>query len=396
MTWFRASSVCVVSAILLVFSGATQAQDGGTPPSNSAPTAPPEGSSNRGAVGVASVSVPPLISGRVQLEDGTAPPEPARLERACFGTVRPEGYTNAKGRFTIQLGQTAGVLPDASVDGSEGFRGRVAEDGFESTGRVNLTADLSSCEIRASLVGYISGSVPLSRHGDIGGSSIGTIVLRRHGNVEGTTVSATGLGAPAGARKAFDKGVKATRKDKWAEARKQFEKAIALHPGWADAWFEMGLAREHLQELERARSCYQRALESDRRFVKPYLQLAALEAQAKSWEKVTAIAAAVFKLDPYNFPSIYYLDAVAQYNLRRLDAAEKSAREAVKLDAANSFPGAHHILGAILAAKGDLEGAAVALRTFLKIAPRAADAPQAQKRLAEVERLAAARQNVAR
>src|SRR4051812_22169519 len=60
-------------------------------------------------------TTPIFISGRVMLEDGSAPTESAVIERVCSGVAHSEGYTDSKGYFSIQLGaQNNGVMHDAS------------------------------------------------------------------------------------------------------------------------------------------------------------------------------------------------------------------------------------------------------------------------------------------
>src|SRR5687767_4516902 len=58
---------------------------------------------------------PIFLSGKVMLEDGTPPPESVTIEMVCNGQVRPQAYTDSKGRFSFQVGQTGNVLMDASV-----------------------------------------------------------------------------------------------------------------------------------------------------------------------------------------------------------------------------------------------------------------------------------------
>src|SRR5262249_6131902 len=58
---------------------------------------------------------PIFLSGKVILDDGTPPPEPVTIERVCNGTPHAEAYTDSKGRFSFQLGQSQGVLQDASM-----------------------------------------------------------------------------------------------------------------------------------------------------------------------------------------------------------------------------------------------------------------------------------------
>src|ERR1035438_6519575 len=56
------------------------------------------------------------IAGRVMLDDGTPLSEPVTIERVCNGAPRVQGYTDQKGRFSFQIGQKAGVTPDASEE----------------------------------------------------------------------------------------------------------------------------------------------------------------------------------------------------------------------------------------------------------------------------------------
>ena len=91
-------------------------------------------------------------------------------------------------------------------------------------------------------------------------------------------------------------------------------------------------------QTEQARNSYAQALEADAKFIKPYLQLALISARENKWQEVADTTDRAIKLDPYDFPQAYFYNSVANYNLGKLDAAEKSAREAQKLDTAHRFP----------------------------------------------------------
>src|SRR5579859_4765596 len=75
---------------------------------------------------------PIFLSGKVMLDDGTPPSEPVTIERVCNGNPRAEAYTDSKGRFSFQLGQTQGVMQDASMSSAED--GRFGGGGFGNTG----------------------------------------------------------------------------------------------------------------------------------------------------------------------------------------------------------------------------------------------------------------------
>jgi tetratricopeptide (TPR) repeat protein len=95
------------------------------------------------------------------------------------------------------------------------------------------------------------------------------------------------------------------------------------------------------------------------------------------------------RLDPVDYPEAWFGDAVAHYYLAEYQVAEKSAREAVRLDPHGRNPRAGYVLGMILAQKGDHEGAAAELRRYLKAAPQAADAQLVKTQLAVIENSAA-------
>jgi tetratricopeptide (TPR) repeat protein len=78
------------------------------------------------------------------------------------------------------------------------------------------------------------------------------------------------------------------------------------------------------------------------------------------------------------------MNALANYYLKNLDAAEKSAREAERLDAQGRFPKSWQLLAAILSSRGANPEAAEQLRQYLKLAPQAPDAAAARAKLAQL------------
>src|SRR5262249_49151037 len=157
---------------------------------------------------------------------------------------RAEGYTDSKGHFSFQLGQSQGVMQDASMSGTDrgipGFGGgssAARNPGLSPSGGGFSERDLMGCDIRASLAGYRSDTVSLAGRRMFDNPDLGTIVLHRLGNVEGTTISASSLNAPKDAKKAYDKGMDFIKKKKSADAEKEFQKAVDAYPRYAVAWF---------------------------------------------------------------------------------------------------------------------------------------------------------------
>jgi tetratricopeptide (TPR) repeat protein len=338
---------------------------------------------------------PIMVSGKVLMEDGTPPPELVTIERVCNGQPRPEGYTDSKGRFSITLGQNQHVMHDASVGGADPLGGGFGGMGGGARGMGGMGGpggrgiserDLMGCEIRAVLAGYRSEAVMLTGRRVMDNPDVGTIILRRLGNVEGFTYSATTMMAPKDAKKAFEKGMDRMKKKKADEAQKEFEKAVELYPKYAVAWYELGAIHRSQNRIEDARKAFEQSLAADNKFVKPYLDMALIAAGESKWQDVADTTDRLIRLNPVDFPQAFFYNSVANYNLQKFEAAEKSAAEAVKLDTNHRMPKAEHLLGVLKAMRNDLPAAAEHMRGYLKYAPQASDAGNVQKQLADIER----------
>lgn len=339
---------------------------------------------------------PIYISGRVMMDDGVPPPDFVTMYLVCNGQPRPQGYTDSKGRFSISLGDNNAMTPDASVGntGNDPFGGGGSDRGFPGMGpgRGGMTErELMNCELRAELPGYRSDIISLAGRRVMDNPEVGTIILHRLANVEGFTFSMTTAMAPKEAKKAYEKGLDRSKKKKFGEAQTELEKAVNLYPKYAVAWYELGRAYGAQKQDEKARDAFLKSADADPKFVSPQLELLQFAVNERDWEKIEKQAGIVIKLNPYISPQVWFFHSVASYNLKNLDAAEKSAREAAKLDTAHRNPKIHHLLGVILADKGEYTGALDQMRTYLASAPNAPDAANVKTMVAELEKLSSAK-----
>jgi Flp pilus assembly protein TadD len=212
------------------------------------------------------------------------------------------------------------------------------------------------------------------------------IVLKPLGDPEGSTVSVTALRAPKEAAKFYDKGLEAMGNGKLAAAQKQFERATALYPEYAQAWSQLGEVLEQQAKPDEAAEACGRALQADPKYIRPYLQLIRMAVAGKKMADAAAIGARAVQLDPVEYPGIYYFDAVANYELQHMDVAERSARRAIELDQAHDYPAAEALLGKVLAGRGDARGAIEHFTKYVQMAPKADDVPAIRQRMAELER----------
>jgi len=337
------------------------------------------------------------------IDDGTPLPEAVTIQRVCNGAAHAEGYTDSKGFFGLELGNRNLAVQDASEFGGGGFGGGPGGGGFgggmgqssqqSSAGGMGSSGSFSdrrfmNCELQAKLAGYRSQVINLGNRRSMDDPNVGTILLHRVGAAEGNTVSAVSLAAPKDARKAYDRGMEALKKQKPEEARKDFAKAVELYPKFAAAWNELGKLQAP-NDVESARKSFGAAVEADPKFTAPYMQLAVLGLHEKNWQDVAELTDRVMKLDPFDYPQAFFYNAVANYNLKRMEAAEQSAVQAEKLDTRHVLPQVNQLLGMLAAMRKDFTAAAAQFRNYLKIAPDGPEAATVRSQLVEVEKIVA-------
>ena len=303
------------------------------------------------------------ILGRVLLNDGGEARPGILVQRVCGTSVMAEARTASDGRFVLARSANKSLDPEAS-----------AQDGAAGT---------LGCEIRASLSGYMTASVPAGN----GRSDGGEVLILLHGmtGLQDMTVSATNLLAPKDARKAYEKGLDAERRHSPDQAQQAFLNAVKIYPRYAAAWLELGKVYEQRDHRAEARDAYTRSAAADAAYLFPYEQLYRLDLRESRWQEAADTSTKVLRLDPYEFPQAYYANALANLQLNRLDEAERSARETVKLEGAQAEPRGNYVLGVVLWRKGDLSGAEEKIQAFLSTSTAGVDQANAQRALAAIQ-----------
>jgi Tfp pilus assembly protein PilF len=317
------------------------------------------------------------LSGSVRLGDGSIPPASVVIERVCGNLIRPEAYTDSKGNFSFMVGgQNPPVFEDASIQGTP------------RPGQQNGVdpRTLSGCQLRANLAGFISDSVNIGFRQSLDDPEVGIIHIHRLENVEGYSYSLTTALAPKDAQKAYAKGQDDIKKTKWADAEKDLSKAVEVYPKFAVAWYDLGRVYQQEKKLDDANRAHLEAIKNDPKFISPYGNLATIAAAQQKWPDVDQYTSQMLKLNPYVAPDFYFYSAIANFNLHKNDIAEQRAREAVKLDTQHRIPRINHLLGIILAQKGDYPPAAENMKLYLQYSPNANDAEEVKQQLAEIEK----------
>jgi len=347
-------------------------------------------------------SFPIYIAGKVVTNDGSELPQNVTIVRVCSNVKRTLGFVDSKGHFSFRVnngGPSLGVIGDASESGrndssGSGAFGNDPFGGGSSRSGASAQNPLLGCELEVYAPGFRSPTIDLSSRRAMDNSDLGTVVIHRIAGIEGTSVSATSYTAPKEAQKAFQKGEQFMQKAKPELALKEFEKATSLYPKYAAAWLDLGRAQTHLKDDAAAGDAFRKAIDADPKLVDSWGELGMVQLRQKNWAEASQNLDRALHLNPVEFPHLWFFDAVANFNAHNYEAAEKSAREARRVDPNHANPRSDQILGLILYQKKDLPGAVDALRSYLKYAKEAPDAAQVQSQIGELESALAANQSV--
>jgi|SRR5579875_2073398 len=368
---------------------------GGATGSSGAPGSPTRGTTGTtpglgtgtGAIGTNPRTI--FLSGKVMLDDGTPPNPNIRIERVCGGIPRLETHTDNKGHFSFQVGQNLSVDTDAAdPSGTSQNNGQWSSSSNSNSGLNggnNRMDPLWNCELRAAYPGYRSDVVDLATRHSLDDPDLGTIVLHHLGNVQGSTISMTTALAPKHAQKDYEKGLQLAQKGDWENAEKRLTAATTAYPKYAIAWAALGQVEAMQNRNEEAAKAYQAAIAADSKYVTPYDALAALAVRQAKWQDALDYSKQAIDLNPVEFPRAFWSNALANYQLKKPDAAEKSVRSLLKIDTVHQFPQAENLLAHLLAQKGNYPEAAEHLRTYLALVPNAKDAATVREDLAKLE-----------
>ena len=246
------------------------------------------------------------------------------------------------------------------------------------------------CSLQPVLPGFTSNSVELAQKlTSFGTSDVGTMVLHRSAQVQGLTISVTTAQAPAKAKKEFDKGRELEQKGKWDAAIESFRRATEEYPNYAIAWLEMGRVQAQKNDIAAARESFRRASAADSKFVTPYHELARLAEMQQQWQEMVNESDQLLNLNAVDFPQDWLSNAVGNFHLQNIDAAEKSSRRGLEVDTRHQAPRLEYVLALILAQKQDYKAALEHIHNYLRLAPRAPDVETAKQQADAIEQLAA-------
>ncbi|BDC49743.1 hypothetical protein F183_A20590 [Bryobacterales bacterium F-183] len=279
------------------------------------------------------------------------------------GEIQIEGYGPASMRGLVSSGcSSAPVYTDA--------KGR-----FALTGTISNQGG-ATCTVTLHVPGCESREIQLTR--PAGGVGLGTVVLKplrgAAAGKAGGTISYLSLLAPPEVQKLRAEARKEAEKKNAKGARGKLEKAVAQYERDPEAWYELGLARKELGDEGEALAAFRKAVELDKQFALPWVQIQLLAMRHEKWDEVIEAGDKALALNPTGLAEAWLYQSMAQLKKGVPNEAEKSARAAIEAAGKAGLPKAHHLLGIALGVQGRNAEAVAEMRRYLELAPKAPDA----------------------
>ncbi len=332
-----------------------------------------------------------FLSGDVRLEDGSAPPDSVQINRVCNGRATLEARTDTTGHFAFSVNAAGNSNATADAGQVAADKSEITRPFGNATQYTNpITSALRGCEVQAILSGFRSESARISLRDTTDDGRLGTIILHPLSRSGALTISATTAAAPAAAKKAYDTSMQSIAKEKWDVAETELTKAVTIYPKFAIAWYQLGQVRQKRNAEAGAIQAWNEARKQDPKYVKPYERLAAVADRQQDWVLAEQYSREWLQLDSEDFAAAYLINAVANANLNRVDAAELAARNGLRVDKDRKVPRLNYVLGLILMGKQQYADSAKCFRAYLELAPNAHDAATVREQVAKLDRQAEA------
>lgn len=296
-----------------------------------------------------------IFTGKVLMEDGSPPPKAVGIERLCSDNngSAPGPFTNKKGEFTWRM-----------------------EINTDST---------RACVVQAILQGYASTQVEIhvnTHTANLSAMALPDIMLISK-NQDPKVLVISYDGVPTKATRFWREGMQSLDKNDFASAAMQLEEAMATSPKFARGWHTLGLVYINLQKFDQARADFQKSVDADPKYLPGQVMLDRFCVRDQDWGCVTKASDEVNKLDAKKAFESEMLthQAVVKFAMKDISGAESLIQQSISSDKGHKNPRAEYVLGRILEAKGDLNGAKEHMNKYLEMAPDTPDADRIRAHL---------------
>lgn len=190
------------------------------------------------------------------------------------------------------------------------------------------------------------------------------------------------LKIPNSAKKEFEKGMRAWDKKDFSKAREHWNKAVGYYADYDLAWHGLGELDLRDGNRQAARVNFQKAIDLNPAFAKPYRELAALLLGEVKYSEAEPLLLKLIQLEPTNVWALSSV-AVAQFALGKFDAAIANGRRVHQLPH-SGYSVAHLVVANSLESSGRPRDAIDEYGQYLLEDPNGPNAAMARQSLARL------------
>jgi tetratricopeptide (TPR) repeat protein len=200
----------------------------------------------------------------------------------------------------------------------------------------------------------------------------------------GGVSSVRALSIPPPASKEFQKGAEfLTQKKSPRTSIEHFQKAVAIYPGYFEAYFLLGMAYLQLNSPSEAQDALRHAINLNPKFLEPYYPLATLLIGKKEYGEGQRLLRRAQELDPNDWRWPFELARSKAYQ-KQWDQALAYGQSALKM--LNAPPKVHLLMADLYSNTGKPDKAIEELEEFEKLDPSSPYIPRVHRVIAELRK----------
>jgi len=200
----------------------------------------------------------------------------------------------------------------------------------------------------------------------------------------GGVTSVRVLAIPPPASKEFQKGAELLNQKRSPRTSiEHFQKALAIYPGYFEAYFLMGMAYLQLNSPGEAEDALRQAIKLNPKFIEPYYPLATLLIGKKAYQEGERLLLQARELDPNGWRWPFELARSKAYQ-KQWDQALAYGQSALKM--LNAPPKVHLLMADLYSNTGKPHKAIEELEEFEKLDPSSPYIPRVHRVIAELRK----------
>jgi tetratricopeptide (TPR) repeat protein len=281
--------------------------------------------------------------------------------------VRTDGERSIDAPIEISVFSTTGAVGTSHVVGGGPTK-------FEVTSGLTYRLKVSGTTIETVTTPYFDINPLESSHTEMVHVKLQSKKLDEESTSGSPTVSVSELNIPKKAAAEMHKGLESYSKGDMERAEAHFEKALVEYPGFARAYYMLGMIAIKGSNSAKARQMFSKAIQTDATFFPAFVDLARMDLQDKNYSGSEALLEKAIAVNP-TMPVAVAMLATAEFANNEYAKALADVQRTHALRNHEQYAEVHLMAGKVLRMQNHPQAAIAEFQLFLKEKP---DSPLAE------------------